>query len=249
MSWAFVLQFNISHGIGGSRRGYSYLASHLAGEGFASLHLQHVGSDRRLWTGGNPLTLVERLQNAAQESEAIARVHDLRFALDQGLGGEFGDLLDDQFVAAAGHSYGANTTLLASGAQVVRDGRTPDLREPRLRAAIIILAPPFYGEPALAPILGPVRLPSLHVAATEDVIRIPGFYSGADDRVAVFEAMGSTRKTLAMFSSGSHSMFTDRVGTGGLLLNGQVKVATKELAVAFLRQELHGDGQPLRAWP
>jgi predicted dienelactone hydrolase len=36
MSWAFVLQFNISHGIGGSRRGYSYLASHLAGEGFAS---------------------------------------------------------------------------------------------------------------------------------------------------------------------------------------------------------------------
>ena len=119
-----------SHGIGGSRRGYSYLGSHFAAEGFASLHLQHVGSDRSLWGAGNPLALVGRLQDAAQEAEAIARVHDLRFALTQALDGEFGALLDGQRVVAAGHSYGANTTLLASGARVVRGGRPLDLREP-----------------------------------------------------------------------------------------------------------------------
>ena len=237
-----------SHGIGGSRRGYSYLGSHFAAEGYASLHLQHVGSDRRLWTGGSPLTLVGRLQSAAQEAEAIARVHDLRFALDQVLGGEFAPLLDGHRVVAAGHSYGANTTLLASGARVVREGRTLDLREPRLRAAIVISAPPFYGESSLAPILGPVRLPSLHISATEDIIRIPGYYSGPEDRVAVFDAIGSPRKALAMFNGGSHSMFTDRAGTGGVLLNGQVKAATKELAIAFLRQVLQGDDQPLRDW-
>ncbi len=237
-----------SHGIGGSRRGYSYLGSHFAAEGYASLHLQHVGSDRRLWTGGSPLTLVGRLQSAAQEAEAIARVHDLRFALDQVLGGEFAPLLDGHRVVAAGHSYGANTTLLASGARVVREGRALDLREPRLRAAIVISAPPFYGESSLAPILGPVRLPSLHISATEDIIRIPGYYSGPEDRVAVFDAIGSPRKALAMFNGGSHSMFTDRAGTGGVLLNGQVKAATKELAIAFLRQVLQGDDQPLRDW-
>jgi len=238
-----------SHGIGGSRRGYSYLGSHFAAEGFASLHLQHVGSDRGLWTGGSPLALVGRLQDAAQEAEAIARVHDLRFAVGQALGGEFASLLDGQRVVAAGHSYGANTTLLASGARVVRDGQTLDLADPRLRAAIVISAPPFYGETALAPILGPVRVPSLHVSATEDVIRIPGFYSGPEDRVAVFEAIGSPRKTLAMFTGGSHSMFTDRAGTGGVVLNAQVKTATRELAAAFLHQELQGDDQPMRAWP
>ena len=238
-----------SHGIGGSRRGYSYLGSHFAAEGYASLHLQHVGSDRGLWTGGSPLALVGRLQGAAQEAEAIARVHDLRFALDQALGGEFAPLLDGQRVVAAGHSYGANTTLLASGARVVREGRTLDLREPRLRAAIVISAPPFYGESSLEPILGPVRLPSLHISATEDIIRIPGYYSGPEDRVAVFDAIGSPRKALAMFNGGSHSMFTDRAGTGGVLLNGQVKAATKELATAFLRQVLQSDEQPLRDWP
>jgi predicted dienelactone hydrolase len=238
-----------SHGIGGSRRSYSYLGSHFAAEGFASLHLQHVGSDRSLWTAGNPLALVGRLQDAAQEAEAIARVHDLRFALSQVLGGEFGARLDGQRVVAAGHSYGANTTLLASGAQVVRGGRPLDLRDPRIRAAIVISAPPFYGESALAPILGPVRVPSLHVSATEDVIRIPGYYSGPEDRVAVFDAIGSPRKTLALFTGGSHSMFTDRAGTGGLVLNGQVKIATKELGTAFLRQVLEGDDTALRTWP
>jgi predicted dienelactone hydrolase len=238
-----------SHGIGGSRRGYSYLGSHFAAEGYASLHLQHVGSDRSLWSAGSPLALVGRLQGAAQDAEAIARVHDLRFALSHVLGGEFGALLDGQRVVAAGHSYGANTTLLASGARVVRDGQTLDLREPRLRAAIVISAPPFYGESSLEPILGPVRVPSLHVSATEDVIRIPGYYSGPEDRVAVFDAIGSPRKTLALFTGGSHSMFTDRAGTGGVLLNGQVKAATKELATAFLRQVLEGDDQPLRDWP
>jgi hypothetical protein len=192
---------------------------------------------------------VPALQGAAQESEAIARVHDLRFALSEALGGEFGALLDGQRVVAAGHSYGANTTLLASGAQVVRGGRPLDLRDPRIRAAIVISAPPFYGESALASILGPVRVPSLHVSATEDIIRIPGYYSGPEDRVAVFDAIGSPRKTLALFTGGSHSMFTDRAGTGGLVLNGQVKTATKELGTAFLRQVLEGDETALGTWP
>lgn len=238
-----------SHGIGGSRRGYSYLGSHFASEGFASLHLQHVGSDRSLWGAGSPLALVGRLQGAAQEAEAIARVHDLRFALDQALGGEFAALLDGQRVVAAGHSYGANTALLASGAQVVREGRTLDLREPRLRAAIVISAPPFYGEASPRRILEPIRMPSLHVTATEDVIRIPGYYSGAEDRVAVFDAIGGPRKTLAVFAGGSHSMFTDRAGTGGVELNAQVKTATRELTGAFLRSVLDDDDSELRAWP
>jgi predicted dienelactone hydrolase len=237
-----------SHGIGGSRAGYRYLGSHFASQGVASLHLQHVGSDRSLWTG-NMFSLVSRLQGAAQEGEALSRGRDLRFALDELLGGEFSARLDAARVVAAGHSYGANTTLLAAGARVERQGQVVDLRDPRVQAAIVISAPPFYGESEPQRILSPIRVPSLHVTATEDIIRIPGYYSGADDRIAVFDAIGSPRKTLAVFEGGSHSMFTDRRGTGGAVLNPQVKMATQLLSLAFIRSVFEGDDAALKAWP
>jgi len=237
-----------SHGIGGSRAGYSYLGRHFASQGVASLHLQHVGSDRNLWFG-NPLSLVGRLQDAAQEGEAIARVADLRFALDLVLASDAGRHIDAQRIVAAGHSYGANTALLAAGARVERQGRVLDFRDPRIKAAIVISAPPFYGETDPAKILAGITVPSLHITATEDIIRIPGYFSGAEDRVAVFDATGSRRKTLAIFTGGSHSVFTDRGNTGGAELNPQIKAATKELALAFVRNVFDGDEGALRAWP
>jgi predicted dienelactone hydrolase len=239
-----------SHGIGGSRGNYSYLGRHWASQGVASLHVQHVGSDRSLWAG-NPFTLVSRLHGAAHEREAIDRVRDLRFALDRVLAAdtlEAGVQVDPHRIVAAGHSYGANTTLLAIGARVRRGGQWLSFREPRFSAAVIISAPPFYGEPDLAAILGEVAVPTLHVTATDDVISIPGLHSGADDRIAVYDAVADRRKTLVVYQGGSHSMFTDRMGTGGLSLNPQVKAATSELALAFLQHAFHGDGSGLQRW-
>lgn len=237
-----------SHGIGGSRRGYSYLGSHFAANGIASLHVQHVGSDRAIWVG-NPFGLIGRLHDAAQEREAIDRALDVRFALDQMLASEHGARIDRTHLVVAGHSYGANTALLVAGARVEREDRTIDYREPRFRAAILISAPPFYGETNPSRILKHVTIPTLHITATEDVIQIPGYYSGADDRVAVYEAVGSRNKTLAIFSGGSHSIFTDRAGTGGLQLNQQVKEATRELSLAFLNSVFKGDDDALALWP
>ena len=238
-----------SHGLGGSRNGYTYLGTHWASQGFASLHLQHVGSDRSLWSSGSPFALASRLQDAANDAEAIDRVHDLRFALDRVLSSELGSRLDGRRIVAAGHSYGANTSLIAAGATVSRNGGTIALREPRLSAAILISAPPFYGETSMRQILAPVQIPSLHITATEDIIRVPGYYSGAEDRLAVFEAVGGSRKMLAVFTGGSHSMFTDRTSPGGDLLNAQVKTATRELTSAFLNRVLGGDDSGLRDWP
>lgn len=241
-----------SHGLGGSRRGYIYLGSHFARNGVASLHVQHVGSDRALW-GGSPLALAARLQAAARDNEAIDRVADLRFALDTLLVNS-PDLalpaaFDRRRIIVAGHSYGANTALLASGARVQRDGREIALRDERLRAAILISAPPFYGEGALEPILRPLQLPTLHVTATGDDIQIPGYFSSYTDRVAVFDAIGSQPKTLAVFQGGSHSIFTDRAVTGGVELNPRVKAATQELTLAFLRSVLEGRDDALVTWP
>jgi predicted dienelactone hydrolase len=238
-----------SHGIGGSRRGYAYLGEYFAANGIASLHLQHVGSDRSIWTV-NLLQLVGRLQDAAQEHEALERVRDLSFALDQLLASaEYGKRIDRNHIAAAGHSYGANTAMLAAGASVQRDGRRLEMRDPRVKAALLLSAPPFYGEDDLKAILRSVTLPTLHVTATEDVIRIPGYYSPASDRIAVFDAVGSPLKALAVFEGGSHSIFTSRGGTGGAALNPQVKMATRELALAFLQRVFDGKDDALLRWP
>lgn len=235
-----------SHGIGGSRLGYTWLGQCFASHGIASLHLQHVGSDRQLW-GGNIFNIVGRLQSAAQETEAVARAQDMRFALDKLLAGDLAQRLDASRIVAAGHSYGANTTLLVSGASVERDGRMVDLRDDRVRAAIAISAPPFYGEPEPRKILQTVTIPSLHVTCTEDIIRIPGYYSNASDRVAVFDAVGSEHKWLAVYTGGSHSMFTDR-NSGGAL-SPKAKQATGALAVAFINAVLDGNTHELAAWP
>jgi dienelactone hydrolase len=231
-----------SHGIGGSRLGYGYLGRFLAAGGIASLHLQHVGSDRAVWTGGSIFGVVGRLQAAAQDAEAIARVLDLRFALDQLLDDPLGSGIDRQRIAAAGHSYGANTVLLAAGAAVQRPG-APPLREPRLKAAIAISAPPFYGETDLRAILGGISLPSLHITTTDDVIRVPGYYSAPEDRLAVFDATGGA-KCFAQFNQGRHSTFVGRGGEADPVL-----AATRELALAFLRQVFDGDALALRSFP
>ncbi len=231
-----------SHGIGGSRDGYSYIGKFLAANGMAALHLQHAGSDRNIWFG-NPLAMVTRLQTAAKETEAIDRAKDVSFAIDQLLADKaLGLRIDAARIGAAGHSYGANTMLLVSGARVQRDGRALDYTDKRIKASVLISAPPFYGEGNPQSILGSIAIPTLHITATGDEIKIPGYYSGAQDRVAVYEAVGKTgaTKALAVFKDGSHSMFTDRLGTGGAELNPKIKIATRELTLAYLQMHLLG---------
>jgi dienelactone hydrolase len=240
-----------SHGIGGSREGYTYIGKYLAANGIAVLHLQHSGSDRNLWFG-NPLLMVSRLQNAAKESEAIDRAKDVSFALDQVLADPaLAQRIDHSRIAAAGHSYGANTTLLVSGARVQREGKALDFTDGRIKASVIISAPPFYGEGDPQSILGGIAIPTLHITATGDDIKIPGYYSGVQDRVAVYDAIGAQRatKALAVFKDGSHSMFTDRLGTGGSELNPKVKIATRELTLAFLQARFAGRGVGVGDWP
>jgi predicted dienelactone hydrolase len=236
-----------SHGIGGSRLGYSYLGRYWASHGLASLHVQHVGSDRSIWFG-NPFNLVSRLQEAAQVKEVVNRVYDLRFALTRLLNDPLGQTLRSNQIIAAGHSYGANTTLLASGARVSQNNIPVDLSDARITAAIIISAPRFFGQNAVNSILQPVSLPTLHITATDDNIRIPGYFSGYPDRLDIFKAIGSKRKALVVFEGGSHSMFTDRSLTGGAVLNQQVKEATQELSLDFIAQVLNNQESGIPTW-
>jgi dienelactone hydrolase len=227
-----------SHGLGGSREGYSYLGANWAAHGYASLHVQHAGSDSRVWKG-NPFDVVSRLQSAANAAEAIDRVRDLGFALDRVLADpQLAGVVDPGRLLVAGHSYGANTALLAAGAVFVRPQGAMSFHDRRIVGAVIISAPPFHGEADPDAIVRPIAIPTLHITATGDDIRVPGYASGYEDRVQLFTATGGRQKALVAFRDGSHSMFTDRLVAGGRELNQQVKKATVDLTLAFFEEVL-----------
>lgn len=237
-----------SHGLGGSRTGYQYLARFLASKGVACFHPQHVGSDRSIWSAGSPFLLADRLLAASGDNEAIARVLDLRFCLDRLQADRLSEGFDFSRLVVAGHSYGANSALLMGGARVLREGRIVDLQDARPRAVIAMSAPAFYGESSWTSILASMNRPSLHITCSEDLIRIPGLYSGPEDRVAIFKASAGLPKCFAMFEGGSHSVFTDREATGGFETNRRIKGASCELVFEFLKLIFEGDQNAIKGW-
>ena len=239
-----------SHGLGGSQMGYSYLGRHWASLGIASLHVRHAGSDRGVWTA-NVFSLFNNLQEAASEKNAIARAKDVSFAISQLVNDVmYARAIKANAVAVAGHSYGANTAMLIGGATVMREGQALNLRDERVKALVLISAPPFTGEGDMAQILADVKVPTLHVTGTEDVIRVPGYRSDFSDRLAVFDAQSAkASKALTVFKGATHSIFTDRIDRAGIELNERVKRATKEISGLFLRSVLAGDSsRPMEAW-
>ncbi len=238
-----------SHGMGGSRFGYTYLGRYWASQGLATLHIQHEGSDRSVWTAGG-WNVVSSLRAAASEENAIARAEDVSFAITRALAEpSLAGRLRAEAIAVAGHSYGANTALLVGGATVERAGKKLTRQDPRVKALVLISAPPFVGETDMHSILAPVNVPTLHITGTDDVIRIPGYYSGLADRIAVFDAVGGRDKTLLVLQGASHGVFTDRIAAATPEANSAIKTATREASALFLRSVLLGEPRgALLAW-
>jgi predicted dienelactone hydrolase len=195
--------------------------------------------------------MLPRLQAAARDAEALARAQDLRFALDQVLASVYAPLVDTSKIAVAGHSYGANTAMLVSGARVrTAELQAGTLKDTRIQAAILISAPPLVGQGPMEKVLGAVSIPTLHITSVDDTINLPGYRSTVDDRRAVFGAMRASPRTLAVFNAGGHSIFTDRTTRSGPETSARIKAATRELCALFLQQSLLSptSDQGLQQW-
>lgn len=237
-----------SHGLGGSCDRYAYLGKYWASQGFASLHLQHVGSDRQIWRGSR-LTLPFRLMSAAGDEEALARVADVKFALTTLLASDYSAHIDQKKIVMAGHSYGANTSMLLVGAKVERSAALPALRDPRFSAALLISAPPFYDGAPLEAVLSAVTVPTLHITNTMDEIEVPGYHSAPSDRIDLYQAMGGKHKVLAVFHGGNHNIFSGRRQKPELNVQAQVlQAATQSLSGAFLKGLFGQDERQLLLW-
>jgi predicted dienelactone hydrolase len=247
-----------SHGLGGTRMGYSNLGRYWAAQGFIALHLQHPGSDRAIW-GKRGFEMLSSVRDATTTEQAIARAQDVSFVLDKVLiDPKLSARIDPQRIGIAGHSFGANTALLAAGARFERAGATQALGDVRIKAAIIMSPPSLPAQFNPVYVYNPIAIPTLHLTGTNDHTPIPGLITNASDRRIPFDSIVAKPRFLGIFTSGRHTMFNDWSRDEASL---RIKASTRELTVAFWRATLLGDetalvrlsaaataADPLAAW-
>ena len=205
-----------SHGLGGSREGYEYLGRHWASHGYISLHVQHIGSDDAVWRGQDQPMQAMR-QAAIRPENAVNRARDVSFVLDEMAGlnsapGLFQGRINLEKVGLAGHSFGANTTLVAAGQVfILPGGQTVGFAEPRIKAAIPMSAPVPRSGNELDRVFAAIAVPCLHMTGTLDDSPI-GDTKAAERRVP-FDQISGAEQYLVTFNGGDHMIFSGRPRT------------------------------------
>ncbi|MBI4402954.1 MAG: alpha/beta fold hydrolase [Deltaproteobacteria bacterium] len=139
-----------SHGLGGTKEQYEYLLRAWAEAGYLVVTPTHAGSDYdALWSNGRDMVRLRFLAIISSEKQRANRARDVSFILDSlpTLEKKFPELakkIDMKHVGAAGHSFGAHTSLALAGANVHFKDKPPKLADPRVVAAIAI-SPPGVG--------------------------------------------------------------------------------------------------------
>lgn len=209
-----------SHGLGGSRDGYEYLARHWAGCGYVSVHIQHLGSDDSVW---KDVPMAERSKSvqkaAANLSNATNRPADAQFALDQIERLNADDAsplkgrLDLKSIAIAGHSFGGYTTLALAGQTFILPLGTKRCDEPRIKAAIQMSAPAPAIRREMDKAYGSITIPVMHMTGTKDFLEMLPQTTAADRRIP-FDHMSNSETCLVIFNDGDHFIFSGRERAG-----------------------------------
>lgn len=231
-----------SHGLGGSREGYSYVGEYWAAHGYVSVHLQHPGSDESVWKG--TLRPMKALRDAAKDpANARERPRDVGFALDQ-----LAKLADDSAsplhghldltrVGVAGHSFGAYTALAT-----VTPGHFSGGYDPRIKAAIAMSTP----KPRRDGTYTGIKVPVYHLTGTEDTDRAGGAESPADRRVP-YDQTKSAPACLTTFDGGDHMVFSGPTARRAPDAKDKVFIPLIERStLAFWDAELKGDAEARR---
>ena len=213
--WPLLLY---SHGLGGSRLGGSVWGEAWSQAGIAVLHLQHPGSDIDTLRNG-----VAALRAAASGEQLLARVQDMRFALDEVERLTAGAPDPAQpwqglmrgAVGAAGHSFGAHTVQALAGQRL--DG-SDALSDPRPRAfmALSPAMPRMGPQDALGArqAFGGIARPFLAVTGSNDSEPF-GRFQGGESRALVFDGLPAGQKALLWLEGADHMSFGGGTGQAG----------------------------------
>jgi predicted dienelactone hydrolase len=177
--WPVVI---VSHGAGGNRDTHFAQAQDLARHGYGVLCLEHPGSNTERMKSS--IRIFRNLKQMIHDpAELLGRPKDVAFAVDQAaewnrshprLRGR----LDLTRVAVMGHSFGAYTVLVVSGARPAAPAEAdakepgqslgPDLFDARIKCGIA-LSPQGPGDPFfLKESYSTIRIPVLGISGTRD---------------------------------------------------------------------------------
>jgi len=251
-----------SHGLGGSREGYSYLGEFWASHGFISVHVQHLGSDDAVWRNQPWYKRKRAMRRAVADTDnSLNRPVDVSFvidrleALDADAGSPWHEKLDLDRIGVAGHSFGAFTTLAIAGQVFVgRDGQPRSLADGRVKAAIAMSSqapgdPETYDES-----YAQITIPIFHMTGTKDTSPIGLSKSPTDRRIAYDHtpgpADGGPDTYLLTFTGGDHMIFSgrrrtrlDRTGKSDKLFQQHIQDASLAFWKAYLN-----DDESAREW-
>ena len=251
----------ISHGLGGSREGLSYLGNFWASHGYVCIVMQHPGSDESVWKDLPARERMAAMRRAvADPRHAVNRAGDVTFILDTleaGHGKDAGPLegeyaLDQ--IAIAGHSFGAWTCLAAGGMTL---GGNANLGDPRIKCMIPLSSPAQANERLRDRTYASIKIPALHMTGTLDDSPINN--TQPEDRRIPYDrtpgpADGGAGQYLVIFDGADHMTFGGETGRRNRALsrvpdelNSKFHQVILHAGLAFLDANLLGDAQA-RAW-
>lgn len=242
-----------SHGLGGSRDGYTYLGNEWASQGYISVHVQHLGSDTAVLKGA----MNGSLQEAMKPYAATNRVIDIYYAIYEleKMNAQPGPLhgkVDMNNIGVAGHSYGAWTTLMVGGEVVIRDAdhihHKSRHSDPRIKA-LIPMSSPVREKEHLDEAFGGIVLPCFHMTGTLDDSPIADT-KAADRRVPFDHMTGKMAdEFLLTFKGGDHMVFSGRLSKRPSRAEHDpiFQKYIKDGSTAFWNAYLKGD-QSAKAW-
>jgi dienelactone hydrolase len=207
-----------SHGLGGSRTGYSYLGKFWASHGYVSVHLTHVGSDTDALMAGGVDNIKKNMQIiATTPMNAVDRCKDVSFAIDELTSANESDdkfplkgKLDLKHIGMAGHSFGGNTTMLISG-EMTRSGHS--FADDRITCAIAMSPPVATPQDAWDKVYANVKIPLFVMTGTLDDSPV-GETKAADRRVP-YDHVKDIPAYLITYDGGDHMIFSGRRIAGG----------------------------------
>lgn len=238
----------ISHGLGGSRSSFDYLARHLASYGFAVAVPEHPGSNAE-----QIQALINGLASeVAPPEELIDRPLDIQRLLDY-LSKTYGNRLNMQQVGVLGQSFGGYTALALAGANLnferLQESCNPDrlslnlslllqcratvlaaetdvLQDQRISAAIAI-------NPITSTLFGPtemakIQVPILMVASSDDSIA-----PALPEQIEPFTWLTPRYKYLALLKNGSHFSTIAESAAGGGVFQIPASAVGPDPTIAF----------------
>jgi predicted dienelactone hydrolase len=194
-----------SHGGGGSREGNAVLGNHLATHGFASLHIQHSGTDDKAFRT-NPRSIAAA---ANDPQKAEDRIRDVAFVVSQLKVLSQTDpnfkKINSELIGMSGHSLGGLTAQVIAGQRITGFGQT--LAIPSIRGAFVLSpSPPRAGFGDAEQAFGSMLMPMFSVTGTADVPPDKSFTP--EERKVPFAKTNGVDQWLLILDGATHFTFS-----------------------------------------